>query len=247
MHAPDMIPLSTFFTCLALAATATAAESHGLGTIYETIPPGYGVPGDTSGNPVTPRVAGEFTGPAPTNTWWSSLIWERYPGNDFGQPVHAHPISLQAASEGLYLGHVATASGYDLGYEFSFNGDSAAMTLGVTGLSAPDVRIAGSSDWTVTAAWDDGDQSLRTTIGRGLPTVLAECTGGDPFIYSSNATEVSNTGRTVVIQKQGNYWGLFAPADRTWNRDGEFWYCNGAQRRGRGDPARCRSGHRRPL
>ncbi len=212
-------------TCLAGLAVA---EPLGLGTYHEQVPAGWGVPSDTSGNPVVPRVTPEFTGPAPTNTWWSSLIWERYPGNDYGQPVHMHPLSVQAAAEGVYLGHVAEPFGYDRGYEFGFNGGSAAMTLGVSGLDAQEVRIADAGDWTVTAAWDDGEQSLRATMGRGLPTLLAECQGGDPFVYSANANELVDDGTTVVIEKNGNHWGLFAPSGFDWSREGDFWRCPGA-------------------
>lgn len=226
-----MQPITTCSGCL-IAAVATAhalgALQVGFGSYQDTIPAGQAGPSDTSGNTVTPRVASEFSGPPPTNTWWSSLIWERHPGNVYGQPVHAHPLSVQAAQEGLYVGHTRTAGTWDTGYEYAFSAGSAALTLGMDGLTAPEVQVAGSGDWTVVAAWDDGTRSMRATIGRGLPIVLAECQGGDPIIYSSAATIHSQSDRTVVLEKNGQYWGGFAPEGYTWTQEGDLWRCAGA-------------------
>ena len=203
-------------------------ESIGQGSYSNGIPAGQLGPSDTTGTPVSPRVTADFDGPAPTNTWWSSLIWERYPGNSFGQPIHAHPLSMQAAAEGLHLGHTTFVGSWDRGYEYSFAGAAAALTLGVDGLSSPEVQVADSGDWTVVASWDDGVQSMKATIGRGLPIVLAECQGGDPIVYSSGTSIHSQSDRTIVLERSGQFWGLFAPSGRTWTQEGDTWRCAGA-------------------
>jgi len=175
-----------------------------------------------------PRVTADFSGPPPTNTWWSSLIWERHPGNDYGQPVHAHPLSLQAAPEGLYLGHTTNPGWWDRGYEYSFAGAAAALTLGVEGMASPDVRVASAGDWTVEAAWDDGSRSMRAIIGRGLPYILAECSNGTPIVYASGSSVHSHTNNTLVLSKNGQYWGAFAPDGYAWSQSGDLWRCAGA-------------------
>jgi endoglucanase Acf2 len=207
---------------------ADEVQPVGQGSYLTAIPAGSLGPSDTNGAAVAPRVTTDFTGPPPTNTWWSSLIWERHPGNTYGQPVHAHPLSLQAAPEGLYLGHVTNPNGWDRGYEYSFSGGTAALTLGVEGMTSPDVRVAGAGDWTLEAAWDDGVRSMRAIIGRGLPYVLAESAGGTPIVYASNSSVHSQTDGTLVLQKNGQFWGAFAPDGFTWSQSGDLWRCNGA-------------------
>ena len=209
-------------------AQAGPTQSLGFGSFHADGSASYSGPTDTDGNPVTPRVTGDFTGPPTTNTWWSSLIWERHPGNSFGQPFHPHPLSMQAASEGLYLGHPTAPASWDRGYEYSFSGSNAAITIGIDGLTAPEVQVAGDSDWTVIAAWDDGTRSMRATIGRGMPIVLAECQGGDPIVYAANATVYFQSERTIVLEKDGQYWAVFAPSGFSWTQEGDLWRCAGA-------------------
>jgi len=213
---------------LPLASANADITNMGAGSYHGVLQTGQSGPSDTTGNAVSPRVTADFTGPPPPNTWWSSLIWERHPGNDYGQPVHAHPLSLQAAPEGLYIGHVATPVGWDRGYEYSFSGGSAALTLGIENMTSPDVRVAGAGDWTVNASWDDGERSMRATIGRGLPYVLAECSGGTPIVYASGSTAHTHTGNTLVLEKNGQYWGAFAPSGFTWSQSGDLWRCSGS-------------------
>ena len=222
--------LLTTVSFAAMMATAAHADLTAIGqaSYHSTLPDGRSGPSDTSGAAVNPRVTAGFSGPAPTNTWWSSLIWERHPGNDYGQPVHAHPLSLQAAPEGLYLGHVTSPGGWDRGYEYSFSGGSAALTLGVEGMQSPDVRVAGAGDWTVNAAWDDGSRSMRAVVGRGLPYVLAESSGGTPIVYASASAAVVNDGPTLVLEKNGQYWGAFAPDGASWTSSGDLWRCQNA-------------------
>ncbi|MDP6986605.1 MAG: glycosyl hydrolase [Phycisphaerales bacterium] len=226
-----MRPLTMCFGCLitTFAATTTrGAIPVGSGSYQAAIPAAQRGPSDTSGEAVTPRLTDGFAGPPPTNSWWSSLIWERHPGNVYGQPIHAHPLSMQAATEGLYLGHVVSPSVWDRGYEYSFSGGTAALTLGMDGMAASEVQVAGSGDWTVVAQWDDGVRTMRTTIGRGLPIVLAECQGGDPIVYCGGGTIHFQSSQAVVLEKNGQYWGAFAPTGFTWTQEGDLWRCSGA-------------------
>jgi endoglucanase Acf2 len=215
-------------TLLILPAAAADTIDLGQASYHSTLPEGRSGPSDTAGAPANPRVTADFAGPPPTNTWWSSLIWERHPGNDYGQPVHAHPLSLQAAPEGLYLGHVTSPGGWDRGYEYSFSGGAAALTLGVEGMTSPNVQVAGGGDWTVVAAWDDGQRSMRATVGRGLPYVLAECDGGTPIVYASGSNVHTHSGGTLVLEKNGQYWGAYASEGATWSQSGDLWRCSGA-------------------
>ena len=61
----------------------------GSGSYATTVPSGFGVPSDFRGPgpgmPVSPKITENVTGPIPTNDWWSSLIWQRYPANPYSE------------------------------------------------------------------------------------------------------------------------------------------------------------------
>ena len=222
--------------CITLMSAAVMAdpsvESIGSGSYFTAVPDGASGPADTNGSAVQPRVTDEFSGPVPTNTWWSSLVWERYPGNSFGQIMHAHPLSLQASSDGLKIGHANTAFATGAGYGYHFTSSQHALTIGVQNLQAPDVRVDDAGDWTVTAAWNDGTRSMLTTFGRGLPTVQLRAVNGTPSITinpnSGGASNIDIDGNRVVLQCANATWGLFAPEGIDWVQENTTFLAPGA-------------------
>ncbi|MBY0261539.1 MAG: hypothetical protein K2Q20_04310 [Phycisphaerales bacterium] len=90
----------------------------GSGSYYTGVPAGQELPQNSDGAAVLPRVDPSFTGPAPTNKWWSSLIWQRYAGNPYSQPMHAQPLSLQTNGTGLDIGQPAVANNLPADYYY---------------------------------------------------------------------------------------------------------------------------------
>lgn len=223
------IALTTAAAATAAAVTgalvipsATAAEIPvGNGSYSDSRPAGTQGPTDNMGTPVLPQVTDAVAGePVPTNEWWSSLVFKRYPDNPYSQPMYGHPLTYQAVAEGLQVGHPTahTIVGEGRQYEFAHTAD---LTLSVTGLDAPDVRADGWSDWTVTPYWGDGDRELRATIGHGLPYVYAEADGGDAEIITNGTPEVfADDGNILGVTVAGNHYALFAPSGSDWNVSG---------------------------
>ena len=213
---------------------ATETEPLGAGSFYVSLPDGAIGPSDTNGQSVAPRITDDFTGPVPTNTWWSSLVWTRYPGKTFGEAMHPHPLSVKASSDGLEIGQVNAATPTGAGYGYHFTDSTHALTIGVEGLQSSDVRIADASDWTLTARWDDGQRTMDATFGRGLPAVVAEIIGGTPSITinpgSGGASNIDNQGAHVILQCADSTWGLFAPEGTTWTQQGNLFLAPGAQK-----------------
>ncbi|WP_159942723.1 MULTISPECIES: glycosyl hydrolase [unclassified Nocardiopsis] len=202
-------------------ATTVAAQTVpvGSGGYTDTLPPGASGPSDLNGNPVSPKVTDDYEGPAPTNEWWSSLIFQRYPDNPYGENLYAHPASFRPHAGGLEMGypedHQVVADG--LKYEYPHRAD---LSLGAAGLDSPDTRVADSGDWTVTAHWEGGGASLRVTLGQGLPFAYAE-TGGDAEVTFSAPPEVwHQDGSVVGASVDERHYALFAPSDTPWNRSG---------------------------
>lgn len=195
------------------------ADTVGAGSYASTLPSGATGPADVTGAPVTPQVIGEAAGsPVPTNTWWSSLVWQRYPDQPYGQNLFAHPLSLHARSDGMGVGAPSTAN---VNSEYHY-GHHELLTLGVAGLNSPGVKVSDYSDWTVTARLSGGGSTLEATFGHGIPFVYAQKSGGDALVTFNGAPDVwYQQAGTVGVSIAGRHFGVFAPGDATWSRSGD--------------------------
>ena len=161
-------------------------------------------------------------GPLPTNDWWSSLLYKRLDCR-MSEPLHAHPASYQPTPGGLGLSapREATLSGTPGGigeFHFGFEQD---VVVGVAGLDAPTVQVAGWTDWTVTPSWSDGTRSLRATIGHGLPTSWYHLEGGDALLTSAHDVRVwARDGATLGFTANGHDYAAFAPTGASWQVSG---------------------------
>ena len=172
-----------------------------------------------------PRAALTDDAPAgalPTNDWWSSLLYKRLDCR-MSEPLHAHPVSYQPTPAGLGLStpREATLSGTPGGigeFHFTYVQD---VVVGVDGLDAPTVEVAGWTDWTVTPSWSDGTRSLRATIGHGLPTSWYHVEGGDALLTSGHDVRVwSRDGATIGFTANGHDYAAFAPSGAAWQVSG---------------------------
>ena len=178
-------------------------------------------PSDFNGEEVTPRVTPDFHKPIPTNDWWTSLLWPFYPGNNFGENLYAQPMVFKAQPEGLAIGYPneATVTPDDVHYTYHFRND---MRVGVSGLSATEVRVEDYSDWTVTPRWKSGSTWMSATIGHGLlfsyfrtnSTQARATFAGPPVVFAQ-------TPGALGVVVNGQAYGLFAPGNENWSVQGE--------------------------
>ncbi|ADV65794.1 glycosyl hydrolase [Deinococcus maricopensis] len=208
--------------------TNTAPSTPTLDTqaVSTTVPAGAaGGPISQTGELLTPYVTAnaQAKGAVPTNKFWSSLVFKRYkPNSMYSENMYAHPFAMKAGASGLSLGYPNTprftGGGGTSKYEYTFTPD---FTLGVSGLNAPDTRADDWSDWTATAAWNDGTRSLKTTFGHGLPFVYATKTGGNAELRFNAPVNVwSNSGNALGVTVNGHHYALFAPTGATWTQAG---------------------------
>lgn len=191
--------------------------------------------------PAVPKVTSNYSGPYQTNDWWSSLIWNWNqgaatvpPSEPYSQAMHAHPFSMQAVANGLRLSYAqeiqagtdVAGSGALTGYaNYILPGPGAEhLRVTVDGMNAPDARVDDYSDWTVTALWDDGNQSLSATFGHGLPYVFFSKSGGAYTIELNGApSHVVNQAEVFAFtatNNVGSRYALFAPTGSTWTLEG---------------------------
>ena len=86
---------------------ANHSTQVGLGSYASETPNGFGLPSDFRGPgpwvPVVPKVTENIFGSVPTNDWWSSLVWQRYPNNPYSENMYPHPLTVKAKANGLAL------------------------------------------------------------------------------------------------------------------------------------------------
>ncbi|MEV4534199.1 glycosyl hydrolase [Asanoa sp. NPDC049518] len=203
------------------------AAPLGAGSYATSRPAGAAAPVACAGVSANPRLyvtANAPAGAVPTNDWWSSLLYKRdNVGCQYSAPLHAHPMSFQPAADGLGVSYTTTAtvSGTPTTvgeYHYPYSRE---FTLGVAGLSSPDVKVDGWTDWTVSPYWSGNGRTLRTTIGHGLPFVYAQVTGGNAVLsFPSTPAVWVNSGTRVGFTMRGHDYVAFAPAGATWTVSG---------------------------
>lgn len=176
-----------------------------------------GLPSGAKGPPDRIFVTEDRVGrPVPSNDWWSSLAWE-----PFSDVMHAHPLALKAEPAGMrisYPGANITANHEAIFGVMAGGGDD--LVLGHSAIDAfVDARVAGWSDWFVTAQMGSDDRGLRLTFGHGSPFVYGETAGGDPVVRFARPPEIfagRDGGPTLGVRIGTRSYGLFAPTGTTW-------------------------------
>ncbi|MEN0128213.1 MAG: glycosyl hydrolase, partial [Brevundimonas sp.] len=220
----------------AFALGVTTAPAGAAGAGPTDVDPGVNVVGSGSylGTPVGQTPAGcpavtsdprssltddAPAGPVPTNDWWSSLLFKKWECRT-SAPLYAHPVAYQPTPAGLGLSTPRTAvlSGTPGGigeFHFPYSQD---VLVGVSGLDAPVVKVAGWSDWTVTPSWEGNGRSLRATIGHGLPFSWYHLTGGDAVLTATDRLDVWwRDAGAIGFTAAGHDYAAFAPDGSTWD------------------------------
>jgi endoglucanase Acf2 len=113
--------------------------------------------------PPAPEFAtANFKAPYPSNTWWGSLLWERFSG-----VLVAQPFLLQASKNGMALDYpklLASSDGF-------FTPFAANITVGLQNSEFLEARVHRASDFVVQARMQAKQGGLDITFGHGLPFV----------------------------------------------------------------------------
>lgn len=202
---------------VACAGFVTAqVTTVGLGTYSRSKPGGATGPSTDAGQPTVPLVVPGWTGPVPTNDWWSSLVFNRAndPLSPWSRPMYAHPLVFQARPEGLEVRYPTDVTTTET---FYYHGTAWDVRVAVDGLSSPDARLARAGDFTATAAWTDGTRRLEATMGHGLPFVFFSVEGAPVSLtFGSTPNVRERRDGSVFLTVNGRHYGIFGPVGTTW-------------------------------
>ncbi len=153
-------------------------------------------------------------GPLPTNRWWSSLLWTKH-----SLPQFAHPLAVCAQPNGLRVCYPAVTVA-PIGLMGGMPGGGEDLVLGHGEVAEfPDARLAGASDWFVTASFAADGKEMLVSYGHGSPFVYATFRGGNPKITLSAEPKVwggDAASATLALSVRGKHYGLFAPRGSAW-------------------------------
>jgi endoglucanase Acf2 len=204
-----------FIMLLFLQSTPLNGQSVQVGNgSYSTVLPSGAVgPSSSQGSPVVPKVSTSFNQPVQTNDWWSSLIFPFY-GSQHSNTLYVLPLVVKAGADGLGMGYtkdpVFAAADYLYPYQQQ-------LTVGVEGLNSSRTLVEGYGDWTVTASWNDGVRSMKTTIGHGLPYAFFTIAGGNAKVVCTETPVIwSNSNGVVGLTVAGRHYGIFGPSGSIW-------------------------------
>ncbi|MST00524.1 MAG: glycoside hydrolase family 81 [Pedosphaera sp.] len=205
-------------TCLLALLGALAHELHaaevvkaGAGSYLRGLPEG------AKGPPAVIYKTDGVRGPMPSNDWWSSLAWE-----PLSSVMHPHPLAVKALADGLrvyYPGANITANNAAIFGFMSGGGDDLVLGHSAVGKFS-EARVAGWSDWFVTAQMGENARGMRLTFGHGSPFVFAEFAGGEPVLMFTKAPEIfagSEKDAVLGVRLGKSSYALFAPTGSTWN------------------------------
>jgi endoglucanase Acf2 len=144
--------------------------------------------------------------------------------------MFAHPLLLRCTDAGLTVSyHGARITAGKAGIFGSGHGKGD-FTIGHSGeASFPRADCDGFSDWFVTAVFDSGSATLRTSFGHGSPFVFCEIEGGDPVLSFARPPRIwSGAGGQAIlgVSINGHHYGIFGPSGSGWNMKDDKTYLN---------------------
>jgi endoglucanase Acf2 len=151
-----------------------------------------------------------LTRAAPTNQWYSSLLFSKDP-----QPLYAQPLTGRATAQGfemaLPIKTVLPTERKDNEIHYPHR---AAITVRPTAFSPTIGRLAQASDWAIDIAMGQGQQRFDLTMAHGSPYVWGHVSSGDLRIDTSQAAQrlPHEDPRLLLLQIDGQRYAVMGPA-----------------------------------
>ena len=159
---------------------------------------------------------------APTNQWYSSVMFTRW-----SEVLHAVPLTAKASPQGLEVGFpqktVVPTERKDVEILYPHKAD---ITLRPLGFQPQAALLAGHSDWAVDIAFAAEKNSMLTTVAHGSPFVYAQLTQGDlSFDLASTLTGRLWPAdvRVLLIRDAVKTYAAFAPTGAQWVQTESSW------------------------
>jgi endoglucanase Acf2 len=198
--------------CTALPAVAQApADRMTLGAGSVSLKPR----GSDAAVPRAPhRTEAMLKRAAPTNQWYSSLIFNDKPENIYAQPLSFRPMpgGLEVA---LPKKAVVPTERKDVEIHYAHGN---AITVSPVAFEPGRALLAGSSDWAIDITMSRGADRFDATVAHGSPYAWFRVGRGDLRVRLPAAGERVATAdpRMLVLRVAGTAYALFGPTGVQW-------------------------------
>ena len=151
---------------------------------------------------------------APTNQWYSSLIFNDKPENIFAQPLSFRPMpaGLEVA---LPKKVVVPTERRDTEIHYPHQD---ALTISPVAFEPGRALLAGSSDWAIDITMARGADNFEATVAHGSPYAWFRVGRGDLRVRLPEAGERLQAAdpRMLVLRVKGTGYALFGPTGVQW-------------------------------
>ena len=154
---------------------------------------------------------------APTNQWYSTLIFNPKP-----DPIYAQPLSFKTTAAGFELAlprkKVVPTERQDVEIHYPHED---ALSFRPEAFEPEPAKLARVSDWAVDISMARGADQLLATVAHGSPYAYFRLSRGDVRITLPGAGERVTAGvdaRALVLRVKGQTYAVFGPANVRWEQ-----------------------------
>lgn len=189
----------------------------------QTVPLGAGgyalsPKGDDPKPPAAPyRTVTMLTKAAPTNQWYSTLIFHERP-----DAIYAHPLSVKAVAAGIEVAlprqEVVPTERLDVEIHYTHKSP---LLISPVAFPAGKAKLARASDWSIDISQAQGDNELLSTVTHGSPYVYFQINRGDLRIKLPATGErlaSMSDARTLTLLTGGQTFAFFGPTGVVWEK-----------------------------
>ena len=203
---------SSLVVALAAVTLTAAAQPARLGEATVLDGPRAG----DKGLPAAPgRTAAMAARAAPTNQWYSTLVFNPRPF-----PIYVQPLTVRTTPAGLEFAlpskevTVTERRDTEVGYPHRD-----ALVLSPVAFEPGPARLAQAGDWSIGISFARGGDDLQATLVRGSPYVYLQVSRGDLRLRLPGAAERLDDAkdpRLLALRVEGKVYALFAPTGARW-------------------------------
>jgi endoglucanase Acf2 len=152
---------------------------------------------------------------APTNQWYSTLIFDPKP-----EALFVQPITVKTTSAGLEFAlptkEAVTSVRQDVEIQYPHRNP---LLISPVAFEPGKAKLAGSDDWSIDISFANGADDMRTTVVRGHPYASIRLTRGDLRVRLPAAGQRLHEqadARVLALQVGGKNYALFGPTGVKW-------------------------------
>jgi len=151
---------------------------------------------------------------APTNQWYSALIFSANP-----EVLFAHPLTLLANNVGLELALpsklVVPTERRDVEIHYPHTDP---LLISPTAFAAGQPKLARAGDWSIDIQWGQGTSQMTATVAHGSPFASFQLSKGDVRLQLPAPSQRSDNAdsRVLALNVKGKPYALFGPTGVRW-------------------------------